>query len=283
MKRFLFPRNSLLQETKGALDFWYHLIKRPQLNMREERHAYGTCWRQYFLLFTPKENKSISDKIILYFHGGGWALGKPEWFRTHAQQLVNQGYTVIMPSHRRIPKFSYVDMREDLNLLVQQLKKTLAVHQLENKKIIVGGVSSGGTLAGHLFYDRKALKDPRWASNRFAALFTLAAPLALQQMKSTPVIKAYVGGKKEEHWRAASPITYLSATETRPMLCIHGEKDGIVNYRSSVVFVEKLKQHQTDNITFYTIKNGTHLDASRWGYQKDEVYSCLFNWLREIE
>ncbi|MEM9884613.1 MAG: alpha/beta hydrolase [Bacteroidota bacterium] len=276
-------KGTRLYEFKILLAFWYQLFTYKVKKMKEERYRYGEHWRQYFLLLKPDEDEKLKNQVILYFHGGGWRLGKPEFFRVHAQLFVKKGYTVIMPSHRRIPLYSYKHMREDLNLLMQKLDKVLEKEQIADRKIILGGASSGANLAAHLLYNRSELAGCSWSQARFSGIFLLAAPLDLTKMKSSLVTESYIGWQKEETIQIASPISYLEEDETTPVLCVHGEKDGIVEYATTLSFVEKIRKINPAIVQFHTLKGGTHLDVSRWGYRMDELQSILLTWLKQFE
>ncbi|MEM0995416.1 MAG: alpha/beta hydrolase [Bacteroidota bacterium] len=276
-------KGSRLYEFKVLVGFWYQLFTHKIERMEEARYRYGKHWRQYFLLVKPKREMTDREHVILYFHGGGWRLGKPEFFRVHAKLFAERGYHVIMPSHRRIPLYSYQHMREDLNLLMPKIDEVLAQHGLQDKQIILGGASSGANLAAHMLYHRAELHKQGWSQDRFAGIFLLAAPLDLSKMEQSFVLESYVGWQKEASIEAASPITYLEAVENTPVLCVHGAKDGIVAYDTTCSFVEKMRTINPDIIQFHTLEGGTHLDVSRWGYRMDELQTVLLEWIERFE
>ncbi|NJL77261.1 MAG: alpha/beta hydrolase [Saprospiraceae bacterium] len=176
--------------------------------------------------------------MILYFHGGSWKLGRPELFKLNAQHWIERGYVVIMPSYRRIPKFCYVDMREDLNGILRLLPQILEENDWTSKGIVLGGISAGGNLAAAMLYDRTALQDCNFSRDNFKAIFLLSAPLDLSVMKKTPVLKSFVGKPFDVMITKASPISYLDHDETHPILCIHGTADGLVPF-SNNSFIRK--------------------------------------------
>jgi acetyl esterase/lipase len=274
-KRSLAPPGTLRHELLSLLPFWRTVFTRKTEAMFEQKHKYGNNWRQYFLLFLPKDNVIQQDKIIIYFHGGGWSLGKPEYFRAHAWQFVQRGYAVIMPSHRRIPRFSHLDMREDLMLLLKTLEKVFSKYDWKQQSIIMGGTSSGGTLAAHLVYDSTIESELK---KRLHAFFLLSAPLDLSKMSQTPVLLSYMGKQAKE----ANLMSHCPHHWALPTLLVHGRKDAIVDYTSSISFVQQLYANQCTNVTFHTLPNGIHLDASRWGYEDSEVRQVLFEWLKEV-
>ena len=67
--------------------------------------SYGKNKDQYFLYYEPK--RMISDKIIVWVHGGGWNAGNPRFFDYVGQCVCEQGYRFVSLGYRLSPKFKY--------------------------------------------------------------------------------------------------------------------------------------------------------------------------------
>lgn len=251
--------------------------------MWEKRYNYGEQRRQYLLFLKPKNQEVTKNHIIIYLHGGAWILGKPEFFRPNAQCFVEQGYGVILPSYRRVPKYSYYDVREDVNLIMNCIQEIVKEHGLEDKKIILGGVSAGGHLAAHWLYNRVALEQCGWSQDHFSGIFMLASPLDLEKMKKSIVLNFYTRGSKVKQLKDASPISYLQDDEYLPILCIQGQRDGLVSYESAITFINRYKEINTELVQLHTLEEATHLDTSRWAYQDDEMKKLILDWVNEID
>jgi len=281
--RLFISKGTKLHELSSLPSFWYRLFNFPLQSMWEKRYDYGEQRRQYLLFLQPDNQQITKDNIIIYLHGGAWLLGKPEFFRPNAQCFVEEGYGVILPSYRRVPKYNYYDMREDLNDIMHCIQGIVAEHGLEDKKFILGGVSAGGHLAAHWLYNRSALKQCGWSQDRFSGIFMLASPLDLEQMKQTIVLRFYTKGKRAEQLKDASPISYLETEEHLPILCIQGQQDGLVTYESAITFIDRYKKINKGLVQFHTLENATHLDTSRWAYQEDEVKKLILDWVNKLE
>jgi acetyl esterase/lipase len=280
----LTPKGTIAAEILDLIPFWSYLFTRKVDPMEIKRYNYGDHWRQYLLVMQPKEEVISNRKnLILYFHGGSWLLGRPELFKVNAQHWVDKGYTVIMPSYRRIPKFGYTAIREDLNAILRLLPKLLEELHLSEKQIILGGVSAGGNLAAAILYDRVALESCQFDRNRFKAIFLFSAPLQLAAMKKTIVLKSFVGKPFDTMLVKASPISYLQFDETHPILCIHGTADGLVPFSNTISFVDAIRDINPSIIQFQMLPNATHLDTSRWPYRNDKVRKRLMLWLEQME
>lgn len=83
-------------------------------------------------------------KVILYFHGGGYALGSPHTHRSMMGQIGKiAGYPVLLIDYRKIPTHPYPAALEDALLSYEWLLK----HGYLPNDIIIGGDSAGGGLA----------------------------------------------------------------------------------------------------------------------------------------
>ncbi|MEN0046539.1 MAG: alpha/beta hydrolase [Bacteroidota bacterium] len=275
----LFAKGTKFYELSSLPSFWYRLLNFQLQPTYEKRYDYGKQRRQYLLFLQPENEQITKNHIIVYLHGGAWLLGKPEFFRPNAESFVQQGYGVILPSYRRVPKYSYADMREDLNEMMCCIQDIVEAHDLQDKKFILGGVSAGGHLAAHWLYNRAALEQCGWSQDHFSGIFMLASPLDLKQMKKTLVLNSYIRGKAE----AANPINYLQEKEHLPILCIQGGKDGLVTYESATTFVDRYQQIDKNLVQFHRLEEATHLDTSRWAYQDDEVKKLILDWVNEVE
>ncbi|MEM7037581.1 MAG: alpha/beta hydrolase [Bacteroidota bacterium] len=84
------------------------------------------------------------DKVILYLHGGGYAVGSTQTHRALVGEIAKQaGYCALIPEYRLAPENPYPAAIEDALWCYQWLLET--GHAPEN--IIFAGDSAGGGLA----------------------------------------------------------------------------------------------------------------------------------------
>lgn len=267
----------------------YEIIQLPHYNylaqrarrddMLIERHAFGGHKRQYLLFFSPKDGVVKQDKIIIYFHGGGWSFGSPEMFRSNAQLFVDLGYAVVMPSYRRLPFYQAADMAEDARLALAKSLEILQSKALDDKKILIGGMSSGAHLAALLAYDRNHWPAIPFHKNQLAGIFLFGPPLDLSQMAWTPVIWRLAGNRDKPYFTQANPISYVQPKEDIPTIIVHGKKDGLVNYRSTESFIKKRGKK---NLLLHTVKDGSHMDAAYWVFRDNEVRKVIMDWFENV-
>ena len=56
----------------------YRKMFQVKRKYKPEMVSYGKNKEQYFLYYEPE--KIVSDKIIVWIHGGGWNAGNPRFF-----------------------------------------------------------------------------------------------------------------------------------------------------------------------------------------------------------
>ena len=73
---------------------------------------YGSDKDQYFLYYEPVA--PISDKIVVWIHGGGWNAGNPKFFDYVGQRMAGYGYRFVSIGYRLSPKNRYPAQIEDV-------------------------------------------------------------------------------------------------------------------------------------------------------------------------
>ncbi|MEO6760352.1 MAG: alpha/beta hydrolase [Saprospiraceae bacterium] len=256
-----------------------HHIHRSKPLSKPEKHLFGPAWRQYLLLWMPPADLLRQNGVVMLYHGGGWRVGWPALHPTLAEFFLKQGFPVIMPAYRLVPWAGHGEMREDLNLALQTTLRILHEKGLGDRKIVLGGMSAGATLAAHLAYDRAELSRLGLSQALFAGFFSLAGPLDLAKMPPFRAVTGYAGGKPgSAAFQIANPIRHLQRDERIPILLTHGTADAIVPIACS----ESFFQHYTGPRIFHRMPNKTHLDSLRFATD-DTVTAALFQkWLAEV-
>lgn len=279
------PRGSLLHEAARLPEHYFHLNRLKTEGLQVQRYTYGEHHRQYLLLIHPS-TPQVKGKIIFYVHGGGWHVGKPKSHLPLAKVFSDAGYTVVMPAYRLGPWHDYYDQSEDMHLA---LKRTLEIQNEQQwceREIVLGGTSAGGNLAALLLYDRARLSQMGLSQRAFQGFFSLAGALDIAEMPATAVLQNYAGAPSSKRFAQANPVSYIRADEQVPVLCIHGDQDGLVSYHAACSFVDHLKRVDKNLVELHSIPGGTHLEvASEWYYKPAANYGqnqMLLTWLEKL-
>jgi acetyl esterase/lipase len=279
----LLPRGNAFHEIINLPAFWLGLFRVDTSSMKPRKIHYGDHHRQYFLYIPPASGTDAADKVIVYFHGGGWKFGKPEQFLASVKVFHDAGYPLILPSLRRTPHYDYYDMRDDLNQILLRIRQFNQQEGRPNEQVVVGGMSAGGNLAALLCYDHHHLSQLNISPTFFAGLLVLGAPLDLEKMQDSLLLRAYAGPRGKEKFHLANPLEHLRKHgPLTPVFCVHGQADGLVAYHSALSFVKTFEEIQPEKIRFVSLESGTHLEAAAWGHTNAGLKREILSWLKNL-
>lgn len=281
------PRGTLVHELTHLPTLIYNLMQMEPQAVNIEKVSYGEDEKQYILVCKPKDKPIKKDKVIVYLHGGGWHTGSPERNYHIADIFGKQGYLVILMAYRLGPYNGFYQLREDIDQGFLKAKDVAADMGLDSVKWVVGGTSAGGNLAALLVYDRKRLNKLGLGQKQtFGGFFSLVGALNLDIMPKTIPLGNYAGSVGSEQFKSANPIHHLEDSETLPVFLMHGTNDGLVTYKSSVSFVEALKNRNNQSIEFHTVPEATHLEvAAQWYYDPSTYHNereLLVDWVGKL-
>lgn len=111
-------------------------------------------------LFLPV-SKPVGEPIgaMLFIHGGGWAGGNKEGFRSFCEKYVKKGYVTAtldytLYSYDKEKKTSFADMLDDIEHCLEHIRVTSAAAGYPIGSIALSGYSAGGHLAMLYAYSR---------------------------------------------------------------------------------------------------------------------------------
>lgn len=201
-------------------------------------YKYGENIKQYYRVFSGDKNKPI----ILFIHGGGWWHGSPKTSSCIGKYFNDLGYTVVIPAYRLVPLYKYPTQ---INDVFTALKDYLTKEKVE--KIIVMGFSAGAELSTNLVFNREKQKEYEINKDIFKGLITLSGVLDFTKCKSKHsqrLIENYLGN--ENRSEDINPINLVINDINLKVLCIHGNKDPLIDIDNSISFVEKIKKLNGD-------------------------------------
>lgn len=272
-------KGTIMHELRNIPNFWRRVTQNVIPAHSAEKIRFGDDTFQYFLFLKPK---TPVKKVIIYYHGGGWIFGRPEMFAYSATPFLEKGYAVFLPTHRRLATVDFQGMRDDLTTAAPLIFDKINEEGLSDLPIILGGMSSGGHLASHLFYDEIELKKAGFNSHPFDALMLFGAPLNLSKMARTPILKKLAGRRGEPLFQYASTFNFLPSTIRKPVFGIHGTKDGLAKFKNNFSFFEKLKSYQAGLTKYVVLEKGTHMDAVSWAHTDGILRHQLLDWIETI-
>lgn len=197
--------------------------------------------KKFLDVFYPK-TENING-VIVFAHGGGWISGyrrqpnNMSWYRF----LVSQGFIVATIGYSRGYIQEIEKLIEELTNAVLFLKKRIS--NFYNGQFSLMGLSAGGHLAlmtglRYLdlvdkivaYYAPCDLMDI-WESESIFARFSVMATIKRLPSKSKEVYEKF------------SPINYVTSACPK-ILLVHGMKDSVVPYASSIKMFKKLRENR---------------------------------------
>jgi acetyl esterase/lipase len=109
--------------------------------------AYGLDPRQT-LEIEYRPNDATPTPMVLFIHGGSWISGDKIMMRRYQQQVVDAGYGYVSMNYRFITSgATYLDMLDDIQLVVQFLKEFSSDLNVDTTRMAMVGESAGAHLA----------------------------------------------------------------------------------------------------------------------------------------
>ena len=98
--------------------------------------------------------------VVLFAHGGGWALGSLETHDSLCRSLcAASGWTVVAVDYRLAPEHRYPAAHDDLDAALAWVTENAEALRVDATRIAVAGDSAGGNLAAGLCVRHRG--DPR--------------------------------------------------------------------------------------------------------------------------
>ncbi len=108
-------------------------------------------------LITPTE--TITNGLIIYFHGGGWVLGSIESFAPTGRDLAAaSSLPVLLVDYRLAPEHPFPTPYLDALAVVDALLDGTSGLEVDPEKVLVAGDSAGGNLAAVVAVERPSLR-----------------------------------------------------------------------------------------------------------------------------
>jgi len=114
-------------------------------------------------IYSPLGHKCPTGPVpaLVYFHGGGWVVGRPEDFEVFCAAVANRtGFVVVAPSYRLAPEHPYPAAVEDAAAALEWVRRCAAELGIHPERIAVGGDSAGGNLAAVVCLRARDLGHP---------------------------------------------------------------------------------------------------------------------------
>lgn len=234
-------------------------------------------------LFLPEDdNQQKKRPVIVYFNGGSWSEGKPDWSFSACQNYANKGWVGVTVEYRlayrqgTLPFESVMDAKSAIRWLRQHADE----YNIDVNKIVASGKSAGGhlVLATALVENWNEKTDNLKYSPVPNILLVNAGVYDLTD-DNTWIRKGLRDRNMDENLVKEISPNYLIKKGLPPTLIIHGTNDRNVPYSTAKEFVDKMKLEGND-IEFHSLDGAGHFIW--WGQYGKQVSEIRNNFLEKI-
>lgn len=192
---------------------------------------YGRGPRQSLDIWVP-EGAQDGDRlpVIVFFYGGGWDSGDRESYGFAGRALASQGFVVVIPDYRLVPKAHWPDFLNDSAAAVAWVHQYIGTLGGDPDRIALMGHSAGAYNAAMLALDPQWLRGAGSDPSVIRGVAGMAGPYDFLPLEK--------GGRAEKAMGKVRPIEKtqpiaFARGDAPPMWLAHGDEDDVVRPRNS--------------------------------------------------
>ena len=210
------------------------------------------------LFFPENIDKSKKNPVIVYFTGGSWTKGNPEWDFYSCAAYAKKGWVGVSVEYRVADRYETTPFEavKDARSAIRWLRMNADTLNIDTNRIVASGNSAGG----HLVLTTMLANDWNESSDnlKYNASPNLgmvnAGVYNLSWEDGTDWITRDL--KDKSIVTKISPI-HLLRKGIPPLIIIHGTNDQSVDYASAKEFADKMLKLGND-FEFHTIEGAPH-------------------------
>lgn len=217
-----------IRENLSYYPIYYRLLFRTKKEFTPEYVSYGSCKDQYLLYYEPA--RPVSDKIVVWVHGGGWNAGNPKFFDYVGQNMARAGYRFVSLGYRLSPKNKYPAQIEDVCAAYKAAIKYLQDKGIDTSRIVLSGPSAGAHLSSILCYSKKVQEEYDVDTSGIISYAGFGGPYSFRKDLSM-TLKMLLGMLFAKNYdrTQAEPRTLMERSDI-PMLLIQSRHDGLCRF-----------------------------------------------------
>ncbi|MBX0333945.1 alpha/beta hydrolase [Pontibacter sp. HSC-14F20] len=210
-------------------------------------------------IFLPDTSHSGKARpTIVYFSGGSWTQGTPEWNFYNCADYEKKGWVAVAVEYRLADRHETTPYEavKDARSAIRWLRMNAGRYNIDSNRIVASGNSAGG----HLVLSTALANEVNESSDNLSfspvpnLLLVNAGVYDLLWDEGTNWISRALNNKSMV--TSISP-QHLLRKGLPPLLVIHGTNDQSVAYESAVSFAEQMKQLGNE-LVFETLEGAPH-------------------------
>ena len=210
-------------------------------------------------IFLPDTSYQKTKRpAIVYFSGGSWTKGTPEWDFSNCANYAKKGWVGVSVEYRLADRHETTPLEavKDARSAIRWIRMHADTYDIDTNRIVASGNSAGGhlVLTTALADEVNEITDNLRFSASPNLLLVNAGVYDIYNDGSTDWIGRAL--KDDNLVKKISPQQLLRPN-LPPMLIIHGTKDQSVDYTQAKTFTDKMKQ-LGNSFEFETLDGAPH-------------------------
>ena len=226
-----------IRENLSYYPIYWRLLFKTKKELTPEYVSYGEDKEQYFLYYEPA--KPVSDKVVVWVHGGGWNAGNPKFFDYVGQTMAREGYRFVSIGYRLSPKNKYPVQLEDVCSAYNAAMKYLKDKWIDISKTVLSGPSAGAHLSSIMCYCKDVQDKYKVDISNVIGYVGFGGPYIFRksQTKTLAMLIRMLFEKGYDR-RQGEPWSLMTKNHV-PMLLIQSRHDGLVEFECAEEFAQK--------------------------------------------
>ena len=226
-----------IRENLSYYPIYWRLLFKTKKEFTPEYVSYGEDKEQYFLYYEPA--KSVSDKVVVWVHGGGWNAGNPKFFDYVGQTMARAGYRFISIGYRLSPKNKYPVQLKDVCNAYNAAMKYLKDKGIDISKTVLSGPSAGAHLSSIMCYCKDVQDKYKVDISNVIGYVGFGGPYIFRKSQ-TKTLTMLIGMLFEKGYDRSHGEPWSLMTKNHvPMLLIQSRHDGLVEFECAEEFAQK--------------------------------------------
>ena len=248
--------NDFLRESLSYFGIYKKLF-RVKKKYTPEEISFGEDKEQYFLYYEP--DQPVSEKILVWVHGGGWNAGSPKYFDYVGQCAADQGYRFVSLGYRLSPKNKYPSQIQDVCNGYRAAMEYLKKKGIDTSRVIVAGPSAGAHLSSIMCYCQKVQEKYKVDVSNVVGFIGSGGPYSFRKDQSLAIRLLLDQLFRKGYDRRNGEPAALMGKSPIPMLLIQSRHDGLVEYACAEDFAKRAQELGNDcELYSVTDKKNTH-------------------------
>lgn len=192
------------------------------------------------IYFPPDLKQGDKRAAIVFFHGGGWSYGKPEWCMGLCEYFPYRGVVVISIEYRLLHRHGTTPLEAitDAKSAIRWTRQHASELNINPDKIAAAGVSSGGHLAAATAV-LQGFDEPNEDLSISSVPNALMLYSAVVNTTLNPWMETVLGDRA--HPKDISPVHNIHSG-VPPTIMFHGRSDTSAPFWTIEVFDREMKR-----------------------------------------